>query len=166
MDSTQASSSYGFKKIKLTIIPPKQLFIDLTNDDENLTTPSPTTTSSSPTPPNAPSKTPSTNETSSSQEKTSSSFQLKHKISPPSSNEPTSPQPLNPLLDLQTINHFKVICLWISLSHCHHLKTLKLHLHHLHHNLNHLSWAILFTTTIMTTMGQHAYVVLITEIFS
>ncbi|GJX31878.1 hypothetical protein Tco_0241733 [Tanacetum coccineum] len=99
MDSTQASSSYGFKKIKLTIIPPKQLFVDLTNDDENLTTPSPTTTSSFPTPPNAPSKTPSINETSSSQENTTSSFQSKLKISPPSSNEPTSPQPLNPLLE-------------------------------------------------------------------
>ncbi|GKA03468.1 hypothetical protein Tco_0676249 [Tanacetum coccineum] len=99
MDSTQASSSHGFKKIKLTIIPPKQLFVDLINDDENLTTPSPTTTSSSPTPPNAPSKTPSTNQTSSSQENTSSSFQSKLQISPPSSNEPTSPQPLNPLLD-------------------------------------------------------------------
>ncbi|GKB15284.1 hypothetical protein Tco_0849207 [Tanacetum coccineum] len=99
MDSTQASSSHGFKKIKLTIIPPKQLFVDLTNDDDNLTTPSPTTTSSSPTPPNAPSKTPSTNQTSSSQENTSSSFQSKLQISPPSSNEPTSPQPLNPLLD-------------------------------------------------------------------
>ncbi|GJU05741.1 hypothetical protein Tco_1122171 [Tanacetum coccineum] len=56
MDSTQASSSHGFKKIKLTIIPPKQLFIDLTNDDDNFTTPFPTTTSSSPTPPNAPLK--------------------------------------------------------------------------------------------------------------
>ncbi|GJW74320.1 DNA helicase PIF1-like protein [Tanacetum coccineum] len=63
------------------------------------TTPSPTTTSSSPTPPNAPSKTLSTNQTSSSQENTSSSFQSKLQISPPSSNEPTSPQPLNPLLD-------------------------------------------------------------------
>ncbi|GJZ99129.1 hypothetical protein Tco_0671680 [Tanacetum coccineum] len=93
------SSSHGFKKIKLTIIPPKQLFVDLTNDDDNLTTPSPTTTSSSPTPPNAPSKTPSTTQTSSSQENTSSSFQSKLQISPPSSNEPTSPQPLNPLLD-------------------------------------------------------------------
>ncbi|GJV00590.1 hypothetical protein Tco_1329860 [Tanacetum coccineum] len=62
MDSTQASSSYGFKKIKLTIIPPKQLFADLTNDDDNLTTPSPTITSSSPTPLNTPSKTPSTND--------------------------------------------------------------------------------------------------------
>ncbi|GJW86469.1 retrovirus-related pol polyprotein from transposon TNT 1-94 [Tanacetum coccineum] len=87
------------KKLKITIIPPKQLFVDLTNDDDNLTTPSPTTTSSSPTPPNAQSKTPSTNQTSSSQENTSSSFQSKLQISPPSSNEPTSPQPLNPLLD-------------------------------------------------------------------
>ncbi|GJY95858.1 hypothetical protein Tco_0512219 [Tanacetum coccineum] len=99
MDSTQASSSNGFKKIKLTIIPPKQLFVDLTNDNDNLTTPSPTTTSSSPTSPNAPSKTSSTNQTSSSQENTSSSFQSKLQISPPSSNEPTSSQPLNPLLD-------------------------------------------------------------------
>ncbi|GKB90844.1 hypothetical protein Tco_0963116 [Tanacetum coccineum] len=99
MDSTQASSSYGFKKIKLTIIPPKQLFVNLTNDNENLTTPSPHTTPSYLTPPNAPSKTPSTNQTSSSQENTSSSFQSKLQISPPSSNEPTSPQPLNPLLD-------------------------------------------------------------------
>nr|GEW93821.1 pentatricopeptide repeat-containing protein [Tanacetum cinerariifolium] len=86
------------QKIKLTIIHPKQLFVDLTNDDDKLTTPSPTTTSLSPTPPNAPSKTPSINQTSSSQENTSSSFQSKHKISPPSSNEPTSHQPLNPLL--------------------------------------------------------------------
>ncbi|GJT78425.1 hypothetical protein Tco_1045150 [Tanacetum coccineum] len=98
MDSTQASSSHGFKKIKLTIIPRKQLFVDLTNDDENLTTPSPITTSSL-TPLNAPLKNPSTNQTSSSQENTSSSFQSKLQISPPLSNEPTSPQPLNPLLD-------------------------------------------------------------------
>ncbi|GJR90958.1 zf-CCHC domain-containing protein [Tanacetum coccineum] len=67
--------------------------------EEVTTTPSPTTTSSSPTPPNAPSKTPSTNQTSSSQDNTSSSFQLKLQILPPSSNEPTSPQPLNPLLE-------------------------------------------------------------------
>nr|GEZ17399.1 hypothetical protein [Tanacetum cinerariifolium]GEZ21551.1 hypothetical protein [Tanacetum cinerariifolium] len=57
------------------------------------------TTSSSSTPSNAPSKTTSTNQTSSSQENTSSSFQLKLQISPPSLNEPTSPHPLNPLLD-------------------------------------------------------------------
>ncbi|GJU52277.1 hypothetical protein Tco_1225991 [Tanacetum coccineum] len=68
-------------------------------DEDVTTTPSPTTTSSSLTPPNAPSKTTSTNQTSSSQENTSSSFQLKLQISPPSSNEPTSPHLLNPLLD-------------------------------------------------------------------
>ncbi|GKE46609.1 hypothetical protein Tco_1477867 [Tanacetum coccineum] len=73
--------------------------INISSDEEVTTTPSPTTTSSSPTPPDAPSKTPSTNQTSSIQENTSSSFQSKHQISPPSSNEPTSPQPLNPLLD-------------------------------------------------------------------
>ncbi|GJY18845.1 hypothetical protein Tco_0390336 [Tanacetum coccineum] len=99
MNSTQASSSNPSKKIKLTIIPPRQLFVNISSDEEVTTTPSPTTTSSSPTPPDAPSKTPSTNQTSSSQENTSSSFQSKHQISPPSSNEPTSPQPLNPLLD-------------------------------------------------------------------
>ncbi|GKE03323.1 hypothetical protein Tco_1395341 [Tanacetum coccineum] len=87
------------KKIKLTIIPPKQLFVDLTNDDERLTTPFPTTTSSSLTPPNASSKTPSTNDTSPSQDTTPSSFQSKLQISLPSSNEQSSPQPLNPLLD-------------------------------------------------------------------
>ncbi|GKD81904.1 hypothetical protein Tco_1348743 [Tanacetum coccineum] len=99
MDSTQASSFNPFKKIKLTIIPPRQLFVNISSNEEVTTTPSPTTTSSSPTPPNAPSKTASTNQTSSSQENTSSSFQLKLQISPPSSNEPISPQPLNPLLD-------------------------------------------------------------------
>nr|GEU34758.1 pentatricopeptide repeat-containing protein [Tanacetum cinerariifolium] len=68
-------------------------------DEDVTTTPSPTTTFSSPTPPNAPSKTTSTNQTSSSQENTSSSFQSKLQISPPSSNELTSPHLLNPLLD-------------------------------------------------------------------
>ncbi|GKD08121.1 hypothetical protein Tco_1187806 [Tanacetum coccineum] len=86
------------KKIKLTIIPPRQLFVNISSDEDVTTTPSPTTTSSSLTPPNAPSKTPSTNQTSSSQENTSS-FQSKLQILPPSSNEPTSHQPLNPLLD-------------------------------------------------------------------
>ncbi|GKG37853.1 hypothetical protein Tco_0457076, partial [Tanacetum coccineum] len=71
----------------------------ISSDEDVITTPSPTTTSSSPTPPNAPSKTPSNNDTSTSQEDTPSSFQLKLQISPPLSNEPTSPQPLNPLLD-------------------------------------------------------------------
>ncbi|GJW66335.1 hypothetical protein Tco_0120759 [Tanacetum coccineum] len=94
---TQASSSHGFKKIKLTIIPPKQLFVDLTSDNENLSTPSPIITSSSPTHPNAPSKTTSI-KTTSSHENTSSSFQLKLQVSPPPTNEPTSLQPQNPFL--------------------------------------------------------------------
>ncbi|GKB85237.1 hypothetical protein Tco_0957509 [Tanacetum coccineum] len=93
------SSSNPSKKIKLTIIPPRQLFVNISSDEDVTTTPSPITTSSSPTPSNAPSKTPSTNQTSSSQENTSSSFQSKLQISPPSSNEPTSPQLLNPFLD-------------------------------------------------------------------
>ncbi|GJW66768.1 hypothetical protein Tco_0121192, partial [Tanacetum coccineum] len=98
IDHTQASSSHGFKKIKLTIIPPKQLFVDLTSDNENLSTPSPTTTTSSPTTLNAPSKTTSTKETTSSHENTSSSFQSKLQVSLPLTNEPTSPQPQNPFL--------------------------------------------------------------------
>ncbi|GJZ67642.1 hypothetical protein Tco_0630882, partial [Tanacetum coccineum] len=52
------------KKPKITIIPPKQLFIDLTNEDT--ITPSPKLHESSPSAPNAPSKTPSTKDTSSS----------------------------------------------------------------------------------------------------
>ncbi|GJU40671.1 hypothetical protein Tco_1193628 [Tanacetum coccineum] len=98
MNSTQTSSSNPSKKIKLTIIPPRQLLVNISSDKDVTTTPSPTT-SSSLTPPNAPSKTPSTNQTSSSQEITSSSFQSKLKISPQSSNESSSPQPLNPFLD-------------------------------------------------------------------
>ncbi|GJT93707.1 hypothetical protein Tco_1082552 [Tanacetum coccineum] len=99
MNSTNASSSNPSKKIKLTIIPPRQLFVNISSDEDITTTPSPTTTSSSPTPPNAPSKTTSTNQTSSSQENTSSSFHSKLQISPPSSHEPNSPPHLNPLLD-------------------------------------------------------------------
>nr|GEX67934.1 DNA helicase Pif1-like protein [Tanacetum cinerariifolium] len=98
MNSTNASSSNPFKKIKLTIIPPRQLFVNISSDEDITTTPSPTTTSLSPTPLNALSKTTSTNQTSSSQENTSSSFNSKLQISPPSSHEPTSPH-LNPLLD-------------------------------------------------------------------
>ncbi|GJS89494.1 ribosomal protein S6e [Tanacetum coccineum] len=98
MNSTNASSSNPSKKIKLTIIPPRQLFVDISSDEDITTTPSPTTTSSSPTPPNAPSKTTSTNQTSS-QENTSSFFHSKLQISLPSSHEPTSPPHLNPLLD-------------------------------------------------------------------
>ncbi|GJT66062.1 hypothetical protein Tco_1017542 [Tanacetum coccineum] len=99
MNSTKASSSNLSKKIKLTIIPPRQLFLNISSDEDATTTPSPSTTSSSPTPPNAPSKTPSNDDTLTSHDDTPSSFQSKLHISPPSSNEPTSPQPLNPLLN-------------------------------------------------------------------
>ncbi|GJR34072.1 hypothetical protein Tco_1209756 [Tanacetum coccineum] len=59
-----AKASNESKKPKFTIIPPKQLFIDLTNEDT--ITPSPKLQESSPSAPNAPFKTPSTKDTSSS----------------------------------------------------------------------------------------------------
>ncbi|GJW29896.1 retrotransposon protein, putative, ty1-copia subclass [Tanacetum coccineum] len=64
MASPKASISKPSKKPKFTIIPPKQLFIDLTNEDT--ITPSPKLQESSLSAPNAPSKTPSTKDTSSS----------------------------------------------------------------------------------------------------
>ncbi|GJX51039.1 hypothetical protein Tco_0277884 [Tanacetum coccineum] len=63
MVSTRASISKASKRPKINIIPPKQLFVDLTYDDTK--TPSPTLQLSSPSAPNAPSKTPSTKDTSS-----------------------------------------------------------------------------------------------------
>ncbi|GKD58786.1 hypothetical protein Tco_1296295 [Tanacetum coccineum] len=99
MNSTNASSSNPSKKIKLTIIPPRRLFVNISSNEDITTTPSPTTTSSSLTPPNAPSKMTSTNQTSSSQENTASSFHSKLQISPLSSYEPNSPPHMNPLLD-------------------------------------------------------------------
>ncbi|GJX71208.1 hypothetical protein Tco_0308379 [Tanacetum coccineum] len=64
MASTRASISKASKRPKINIIPPKQLFVDLTQD--NTKTPSPKLQLSSPSAPNAPSITPSTNDTSSS----------------------------------------------------------------------------------------------------
>nr|GEW24429.1 hypothetical protein [Tanacetum cinerariifolium]GEW24677.1 hypothetical protein [Tanacetum cinerariifolium] len=64
MASTRASISKASKRPKINIIPPKQLFVDLTHDD--IKTPSPKHQLSSPSAPNAPSKTPSTQGTSSS----------------------------------------------------------------------------------------------------
>ncbi|GJU78010.1 hypothetical protein Tco_1275080 [Tanacetum coccineum] len=64
MASTRASIFKASKRLKINIIPPKQLFIDLTNDDTK--TPSPNYQALSPSAPNAPSKTPSTIATSSS----------------------------------------------------------------------------------------------------
>nr|GEU32083.1 D-galacturonate reductase-like [Tanacetum cinerariifolium] len=99
MNSTNASSSNPSKKIKLTTIPPRQLFVNISSDKDVTTTPYPATTSLSPTLPNAPSKTTSINQTSSSWENTSTSFQSKLLISPSFSNEQASLHLLNPLLD-------------------------------------------------------------------
>ncbi|GJX54173.1 hypothetical protein Tco_0282542 [Tanacetum coccineum] len=64
MASTRASISKVSKKSKINIIPPKQLFVNLIQDD--IKTPSPKLLISLPSAPNAPSKTPSTKDTSSS----------------------------------------------------------------------------------------------------
>ncbi|GJV89589.1 hypothetical protein Tco_1533527 [Tanacetum coccineum] len=125
-----------------------------------------------PTPPNAPSKTTSTNQTSSSQENTSSSFHSKLQISPPSSHEPTSPHLLNLLLDNisdvpprplnpQPLQSHPSLDITLFCPQSLLLITfMTLHHHHLNHNLNNLSWVILFSTTIMTIMSQLAFVVL------
>ncbi|GJW01039.1 hypothetical protein Tco_1556290 [Tanacetum coccineum] len=99
MDSTQASSSNPSKKIKLTIIPPRQLFVNISSDEDDTTTPSTITKSSSPSPPNAPSKTPSTKDKSSTFGTTSSSFKSKPQSLPPSLNNTPSPQPSNLFLN-------------------------------------------------------------------
>ncbi|GJX55026.1 hypothetical protein Tco_0284923 [Tanacetum coccineum] len=164
MNSTNASSSNSSKKIKLTIITPRQLFVNISSDEEVTTTPSSTTTSSTPTPPNASSKTPSTNQTSLSQDNASSSFQSKLQISPSTIIEPTSPQPLNPLLENildipprplnpQPLQSLPSLDITLSLSPITPLKISQVHLHHHHHHLNLLSWNIHSTTTIITIMG-------------
>ncbi|GJV85044.1 hypothetical protein Tco_1524942 [Tanacetum coccineum] len=61
MTSTNASILKGSKRLKINIIPLRQIFVDLTQDDTK--TPSPKLQLSSPTAPNAPSKTPSTKDT-------------------------------------------------------------------------------------------------------
>ncbi|GKC52873.1 hypothetical protein Tco_1075618 [Tanacetum coccineum] len=86
MASTRASISKPPKRPKINIIPPKQLFIDLTNNDTK--TPSPNYQVSSPSALNAPSKTPSTIRTS------SSSIDHKPK-SPTSSTSPSTHGYLN-----------------------------------------------------------------------
>ncbi|GJR64347.1 hypothetical protein Tco_0010412 [Tanacetum coccineum] len=64
MKSTRASISKASKRPKINIISPKQLFVDLTQDDTK--TPSPKHQLLLPSAPNVPSKTPSTKDTSSS----------------------------------------------------------------------------------------------------
>nr|GEW40374.1 hypothetical protein [Tanacetum cinerariifolium] len=99
MASTQASSSNPSKKPKLTIIPPRQLCVDLTSEEDDTTTSSPITKSSSPSPRNAPSKTPSTKDTSSTFGTTSFSFDSKPQSSHLSFNDTHSSQPSNPFLN-------------------------------------------------------------------
>ncbi|GJZ72740.1 retrovirus-related pol polyprotein from transposon TNT 1-94 [Tanacetum coccineum] len=98
-DSTQASSSNPSKKIKLTIIPPRQLFVNISIDEDVTTTSSPITTFSSPSPPNTPSKTPSSKDTSSTFGTTSSSFESKPQSLPLTSIDTPSPQPSNSFLE-------------------------------------------------------------------
>ncbi|GJT98003.1 hypothetical protein Tco_1093521 [Tanacetum coccineum] len=99
MACTQASSSNPSKKLKLTIIPPRKLFVDLTQEDDYTHTPSPLAKSLSPSQPNAPSKTPSTKETSATFGTISTSFESKPYSSPLSSRNTPSPQPTNPFID-------------------------------------------------------------------
>ncbi|GJV54573.1 hypothetical protein Tco_1455578 [Tanacetum coccineum] len=93
MASTRASISKVSKRPKINIIPPKQLFVDLTQDDTK--TPSPKLPISSPSAPNAPSKTPSTKDTSSSSiDYIPKSPTLSTSLSPNGYlNSPTSPPP-------------------------------------------------------------------------
>ncbi|GJW37938.1 hypothetical protein Tco_0060858 [Tanacetum coccineum] len=99
MASTRASISKASKRPKINIIPPKQLFVDLTQDDTK--TPSPKLQLSSPSAPNAPSKTPSTKDTSSSSidyipksPTSSTSFSPNGYLNPPTSPPPrVSPPP-------------------------------------------------------------------------
>ncbi|GKD89604.1 hypothetical protein Tco_1365111 [Tanacetum coccineum] len=89
------------RTLRETLLPPLvlRLFVDLSNEEDDTTTPSLITKSSFPSPPNAPSKTPSTKDTSSTFGTTSSSFESKPQSSPPSSNNTPLPQPFNPFLD-------------------------------------------------------------------
>nr|GEV58861.1 DNA helicase Pif1-like protein [Tanacetum cinerariifolium] len=102
MASTRAFIYKASKRLKINIIPPKQLFVDLTQDDTK--TPLPKHQLSSPSALNAPSKTPSTIGTS------SSSIDYTHKsptssTSPPTNgylNSPTSP----PLREMHEVIFF------------------------------------------------------------
>nr|GEV66264.1 hypothetical protein [Tanacetum cinerariifolium] len=98
MDSTQASSSNPSKKIKLAIIPLRQLFVNISSDEDVTTIPSVITTSSPHSPPNAPSKTPSIKDTPATFGTASPLFESKGQSSPSTSNDTPSPQPLNPFL--------------------------------------------------------------------
>ncbi|GJX01371.1 hypothetical protein Tco_0185284 [Tanacetum coccineum] len=151
MASTRASISKASKKPKINIIPPKQLFVDLTHDDTK--TPSPTLQLSSPSAPNAPSKTPSTKDTSSSsidyipKSPTSSTSlspngYLNSPTSPPPRVFPPPPTQENTSMDITPPFHQSP-----------HLMS-NLILHHLHH----LSLVIPFLGTFLRHMEIHACV--------
>ncbi|GKE09539.1 hypothetical protein Tco_1413090 [Tanacetum coccineum] len=112
MSSTRASISKVSKRPKINIIPPKQLFMDLTQD--NTKTPSPKLPNSSPSAPNAPSKTPSTKDTSSSSidyipksstSSTSPNGYLNPSTSPPPRVSPPPPTQDNASMDTLTFSH-------------------------------------------------------------
>ncbi|GJZ54480.1 hypothetical protein Tco_0609365 [Tanacetum coccineum] len=132
----RASISKVSKRPKINIIPPKQLFVDLTHDDTK--TPSPKHQLSSPSTPNVPSKTPSTKGTS------SSSIDYTPK-------SPTSPS-TNGYLNSLTSSPQEFL---------HHLQLKKMHqLPHLMsnlilHHLLHLSLVILFLGTFLRHMETH-----------
>ncbi|GJT63587.1 hypothetical protein Tco_1015067 [Tanacetum coccineum] len=148
MTSTRASISKASKRPKINIIPPKQLFVDLTHDDTK--TPSPTLQLSSPSAPNAPSKTPSTKDTSSSS--------IDYIPKSPTSSTSLSP---NGYLNSQTSPHPRVSSPWkmhqwtspLPFHQSPHLMS-NLILHHPHH----LSLVILFLGTFLRHMEIHACV--------
>ncbi|GJU59489.1 hypothetical protein Tco_1237255 [Tanacetum coccineum] len=94
MASTQTSTSRLSKKPKISIIPPRKLFIDITEDDYK--TSSPQQQPKSPNAPNAPSKIPSTKGTSSSSNNSklnSSPFYSTSPSTNPYLSSPNSPPP-------------------------------------------------------------------------
>ncbi|GKF29995.1 hypothetical protein Tco_0096337 [Tanacetum coccineum] len=160
MASTRASISKASKRPKINIIPPKQLFVDLTQDDTK--TPLPKHQLSSPSAPNAPSKTPSTKYTS------SSSIDYIPK-SPNSStspstngylNSPTSPPPRVPSPHLLQESGSMDITLTLSPITPHLMFNLILH-----HPL-HLSLVIPSLGTFLKLMETHAYVAFTTILSS
>ncbi|GJU17196.1 hypothetical protein Tco_1145162 [Tanacetum coccineum] len=151
MASTRASISKASKRPKSNIIPPKQLFVDLTQDDTK--TPSPKHQLSSPSAPNAPSKTPSTKGTSSSSiDYTPKSPTLSTSPSPNSYlNSPTSPPPrVPPSLPTHEMHQ------WTSLSPFHQLLHLMSNLI-LYYPL-HLSLVIPFLGTFFRHIETHGLV--------
>nr|GEY70086.1 hypothetical protein [Tanacetum cinerariifolium] len=86
MASTRASISKASKRPKINIIPPKQLLVDLTQDDTK--TPSPKHQLPSPSALNKPLKTPSTKDT--------SSFSIDYIPKSPTSTSPSTNGYLNP----------------------------------------------------------------------